>query len=125
MTDTQYPGTLYDYAAGHYCGVLVTERVMRKLAASQAKHTEEVKRILSDNKSEIFPSSWTLHYPDGVQTAVYFIDTGKYARTVDESIKAALRHDTPRARFPVFYASSMDEAAKLADARHEAEADPC
>ena len=122
---SQYPGTLYDYTAGHYCGVLVTERVMRKLAASQARHTEEVKRILSDNKDDVFPSSWALHYPDGVQTAVYFIDTGKYARTVEDSIKAALRHDTPRARFPVFYAPSMDEAARLADARHAAGDSTC
>lgn len=122
---TQYPGTLYDYTAGHYCGVLVTERVMRKLAASQARHTEEVKRILSDNKDDVFPSSWTLHYPDGVQTAVYFIDTGKYARSVESSIEAALRCDQPRARFPVFYAPSMDAAKELADARHAAGADQC
>jgi predicted nucleic acid-binding Zn-ribbon protein len=35
-------GTLYTYSAGHYCGVLVTEKVMRKLVALQQKHLEDI-----------------------------------------------------------------------------------
>lgn len=116
-----YPGTLYDYTAGCYCGVLVTERVMRKLAALQQQHMEAVKRLLTDSDGEVFPSMWTLHYPSGKQTRVSFIDGTK---TVHDAIKHALRTDQPIARYPVFYADSMKEAEALADAHH-AETHPC
>lgn len=114
---TQYPGTLYDYTAGVYCGVLVTERVMRKLAALQAQHVEAVRRLLTDNIDEVFPSSWTLHYPDGKQTSVHFIDTADW-RSAEQAIRSATHAHQPVARFPVFYAEGMKDAAALADARH-------
>lgn len=113
---TIYPGTLYDYTAGVYCGVLVTEEVMRKLAKLQHQHLEAVKRLLHDNQSAVFPSMWTLHYPDGIQTRVHFIDT---SASVEDRIKNAVTANQPTPRFPVFIAASMDEARALADARHE------
>jgi hypothetical protein len=116
MSDTTiYPGTLYDYAAGVSVGVLVTERVMRKLVALQAAHLEAVKRLLADSGDEVFPSMWTLHYPGGVQTHVTYIDS---SRSVEGAIRNASVGNQPRPRFPVFLAGSMDEARALADARH-------
>lgn len=112
-----YPGTLYDYTAGVYCGVLVTERVMRKLAALQAQHLEAVRRLLHDSTDEVFPSSWTLHHPEGKQTVVTFIDTTPYT-TVEERIRLATTANQPVARFPCFLASSMQDARAMADARH-------
>jgi hypothetical protein len=47
-----HPGSLYDYTAGCYCGVLVKEQVMRKLAVLQAQHMEAVKRLLTDETIE-------------------------------------------------------------------------
>jgi hypothetical protein len=111
-----HDGTLYDYTHGVFCGVLITQSVMKKLAALQHKHLEEVKRLLSDSadNGEVFPSSWTLHYPNGVQTTVRFIDTDADVR---ERIRLATRHDQPKACFPVFIADSMDRAKGMADAR--------
>lgn len=111
-----YPGTLYKYSAGAYCGVLVTERVMRKLAKLQAAHLESVKRLLADSVDEVFPSMWTLHHPDGKQTHVEYIDL---SRSAQRSIESAGVAHPPVACFPVFIAASMDEAKRMADARHE------
>ncbi len=114
-----HPGTLYDYSAGVYCGVLVTEKVMRKLAGLQAKHLEDVKRLLCDeaDRGNVHPSMWTLHYPDGEQTDVKYIDT---SADLSGRIKNATIANPPIARQVVFVAGSMDEAKKMADARHAA-----
>lgn len=114
-----HTGTLYDYSAGVYCGVLVTEKVMRKLAALQAQHLEAVKRLLSDEaeRGNVHPSMWTLHTPDGEHTTVRYIDT---SADVQQRIKAATISRQPEACPVVFIASSMDEAKHMADARHSA-----
>jgi len=117
MTYETYPGSLYDYTAGAYCGVLVKEHVMRKLAGLQAKHLEEVKRLLIDeaDRGNVFPSMWTLHYPGGEQTTVNFIPKGD---DVYQRIKNATTGAQPRHIPVVFIASSMEEAKAMADARH-------
>ena len=92
---------------------------MRKLAALQAQHLESVKRLLSDeaDRGNVYPSMWTLHHPDGVQTTVRFIDTS-------EDLKGRIKNATitrqPTAQPLVFIAGSMDEAKQMADARHAA-----
>lgn len=117
MTYETYPGSLYDYTAGVYCGVLVKEHVMRKLASLQTKHLEEVKRLLTNEADlgNVFPSMWTLHYPGGEQTTVIFIskDDDVYQR-----IKNATTAAQPRHIPVVFIASSMEEAKKMADERY-------
>ena len=114
-----HPGTLYDYTAGVYCGVLVTEKVMRKLAALQAQHLESVKRLLADEaeRGNVHPGMWTLHYPEGKQTEVKFIDTSADLR---KCINNATTSNQPTAHKVVFIAGSMDEAKQMADARHAA-----
>lgn len=118
MTDTEiqtYPGTLFSYTAGTYCGVLITENVLKKIAALHHEHLEKVKRVLTDNAAEVFPSMWTLHYPDGKQTHVDYIDT---SRTTGDAIRTASWINQPRACHPVFIAKTMAEAEAMADARH-------
>jgi hypothetical protein len=112
-----YDGTLYDYSAGALCGVLVKERVMKKLAALQAKHLEDVKRVLSQgaDNGDVFQSDWTLHYPNGVQTEVRFLDP---LRDGHERIKRAITAHPPRAHKLVFIATCMDDAKKAADAHY-------
>lgn len=109
-------GTLYNYTAGVLCGVLVKERVMRKLVALQTKHLEDVKRVLSDgaDNGEVFPSSWSLHYPDGGQTVVEYIETGV---DVQRRIRTAITANPPKVCKTVFIASGMEEATQMADAR--------
>jgi hypothetical protein len=111
-----HTGTLYDYTAGTNCGVLVTEKVMRKLAGLQAKHLEDVKRLLSNEAEHgnVYPSMWTLHYPDGKQTHVQFIDT---SADLQRRIKAATTSRGPIAYPLVFIAGSMEEAKQMANAR--------
>lgn len=109
-------GTLYDYTAGSYCGVLVKENVMRKLVRLQQEHLEKVKRLLSDeaDKGNVFPSMWTLHYPDEKQETVNFIDT---KADVKLRIENATTSNQPRSHELVFIAGSMKEAKQMADAR--------
>lgn len=109
-----HPSTLYKYTAGVYCGVLVDEPTMRKLAKLQTQHLEAVKRVLSDSDG-VYPYMWTLHHPDGVQTTVNYINT---ELTKEAAIKNATTTNGPVACFPVFIAGSMDEAKQLADERH-------
>jgi hypothetical protein len=113
---TIHNGTLYDYTAGVLCGVLVKERVMRKLAALQARHLEDVKRVLSDgvDNGEVFPSSWSLHYPNGRQEVVKYIEVGE---SVQGRIQSAITANPPKACKTVFIASGMEEATQMADAR--------
>lgn len=116
MTYKTYPGTLYNYTAGTLCGVLITEPVMRKLAKLQAKHLEDVKRLLTDEneRGNVFPHMWSLHYPNGEQTTINYIATNY---TVEDRIASAVVSHPPRACFPVFIAGSMDEAEEMADNR--------
>lgn len=107
-------GSLYSYSAGFYCGVFMKESVMKKLAKLQAKHSDDVKRLLTDeaDNGNVFPYGWTLHYPDGIQTTVHYIDqTG----TAKKSIDAAVRTDVPKHHPLVFIAGSMGEAEIMAD----------
>ena len=62
-----HSGSLYDISCGHRCGVLVKESTMKKITKLQATYLEDVKRVLSSEaeKGNVFPSMWTLHYPDG------------------------------------------------------------
>jgi hypothetical protein len=115
-TYTTYPGTLYNYTAGVLCGVLITEPVMRKLVRLQTKHLEDVKRLLTDEneRGNVFPSMWTLHYPNGEQTTVEYIATNY---TAQQRINSAVVSHPPTACFPVFIAGSMDEAKEMADNR--------
>lgn len=110
-------GSLYDYTAGVYCGVLVKENVMRKLVALQHKHMEAVKQILTDeaDKGNVFPSMWTLHYPEGEQTTVHYIDTSE---DVYRLIDTAVYGHQPRHIPLVFVAGSMEEAKAMADAHY-------
>lgn len=111
-------GSLYDYTAGVACGVLVKEKIMRKLVKIQNRYLEEIKRVLSDgaDSGSVFPSMWTLHYPQGIQTHVYYIDS---AADVKNNIEWAIKADTPTHRPLVFIAKNMKDAERMADARYE------
>lgn len=113
-----HPGTLFKYTAGVYCGVFMKEATMRRLAKLQAAHLEQVRRILADgaDRGELFPAGWTLHYPEGEQTVVHFIDT---AYSVSQRIQWATISQPPEALPLVFVADGTADAKRQADARHE------
>ena len=112
-------GSLYDYSAGCYCGVLVKESTMKKLVKLQNDHLQKVKSLLTDHadKGNVFSSHWTLHHPEGKQTNVRFIDESK---EVHHRIKTATTSHQPTHHKLVFIANGMKEAKQMADSHHSA-----
>jgi hypothetical protein len=113
-----HPGSLYEYTAGTYCGVLVTEPVMRRLVRLQTKHLEAVKRLLTDQAAvgNVFPADWTLHYPAGVQTVVHFIGPDDALARIAHAIHSSRPKHVPL----VFVAPNMAAAEAMANAHYEA-----
>lgn len=58
-SDKLIPKRLYEYNAGCYCGVYMPEHVMKKLAKLQCSYAHEVKKLLEENKSELYAADWT------------------------------------------------------------------
>jgi len=122
MENSKYeivPEKLFDFTAGVYCGVLMPEHVMKKLAKLQAAYLQDVKRLLTDHKDELYPSSWTLHYPEGKQTQVKFTSTETECDSIESRINNATIASKPVHCPLVFNASSMEEAEAMANAHYE------
>lgn len=111
-----YNGRLYNYGNFFTCGVLIRERIMRKISKLQSKYLEEVKKVLTSGaeNNEVFSSNWTLHYPEGEQTTVRFIDI---SLDVKNSIDSATLTAKPLYSPVVFIAASMKEAEEMANER--------
>lgn len=73
---------LYSYNPSNYCGVLMTEKVMKKLANVTAKFEVEVRRILTENIGDLYSYNWSLAYPNGAQTSVVFGDSDGVAERI-------------------------------------------
>ncbi|HGK4909785.1 TPA: hypothetical protein ACLMQK_004544 [Yersinia enterocolitica] len=120
MSDERYkiiPESLFDLS-GVYCGVVMPERVMRKIVKLQAACIQEIKRTLTEHKDELYASNWTLYYPNGEQKEVRYIDPSD-SINIESRIKHAAFINQPRHLPLVFIASSQDEAKSMADAHHE------
>ena len=109
-----HDGDLYKYSAGSFCGVLVTKKVMKKLVKLQHEHLRAVKALLLDGADEddVFPAMWALHYPEGKQTPIDYIDT---SADLKDHISRAVHSGQPERLDTVFVSSSMDEAEAMAD----------
>jgi hypothetical protein len=70
---------LFDFTNSQYCGVLITEQVMKRLVKLESKYLHEVKLILNEELSNgaVFPSDWGLTYPKGVQTTYRYTSKNK------------------------------------------------
>lgn len=51
---------MFDYSAGGYCGVVMPEHVMKRLAKLNHKYSSEVRKILHAHKDELYVSDWAL-----------------------------------------------------------------
>ena len=51
---------LYDFPAGHYCGVLMPKHVMVRVAKLQAKYVRELREVLTENYAALYASNWTI-----------------------------------------------------------------
>ena len=114
-----HPEHLYDFSAGVYCGVLMTEQVMKKLAKLQAKYLEDTKRLLTTHKDELYHSSWSLYYPHGKQTVIKYISQNEF-NTIEDRIGYATMTHPPKHCPLVFIAKDTEEAEKMAVARDAA-----
>lgn len=66
------PERLYDFPAGSFCGVLMPEKVMKKISKLYTKYNNEIKRVLIDNKDCLYPQHWTMATDENKkQDAVY------------------------------------------------------
>lgn len=72
MTAKRISGNWFNVNNGAYCGIVMPEHVMKKLAKLYVKHNDEVKDLLIQHKDEIYPYEWTLAYPNGEQKVVAF-----------------------------------------------------
>lgn len=72
MTTKRMSGNWFNVNNGTYCGIVMPEHVMKKLAKLYAKHNDEVKDLLTQYKDEIYSYEWTLAYPNGEQKIVAF-----------------------------------------------------
>lgn len=118
MSDVKtYSGSLYEYTAGVFCGVLITERVMKKLARLQSDYLLQVKLMLLDeyDRGNVYPSDWTLHYPKGKQTTVNYIDETMSGGSIRDRINKAVHSHQPKHMPLVFIASDRKEAQRMAD----------
>lgn len=52
-------GKLYSLSFDRYHGVLLPERIMKKIVGISAKYADEVKKILYENKDDLYEYNWT------------------------------------------------------------------
>ena len=72
MTAKRMAGNWFNVNNGAYCGIVMPEHVMKKLAKLYTKHNDEVKDLLTQHKDEIYPYEWSLAYPNGEQKTVVY-----------------------------------------------------
>lgn len=108
----------YDYTAGHYCGVYMPEDVMRNLVKLQSKYTEEMKKVLQENKEKLIASHWTMATSEG-KPATYV----KFALPqTDEDVQSRInlfKIPEPKYVEKVFFVDSYEEAKKICEQLHE------
>ena len=113
-------GTMYTMDNGCRLGVALNKVAMLKVLKLQQEYNEKLRTIICDQAAEgnARRYMWTLHYPEGEQKTVYYLDTSKQ-ECIDDHIKRIFVASAPqKIEAPLFIAGSMDEASLMADARH-------
>lgn len=87
MSNTNENTRWYNFNAGQFCGVMMPEHVMKKLAKLNAKYSDEVKRVLEENKADLRSSNWTC-VGTNPQTTIQFVSKeGEQWNSIDNRIK--------------------------------------
>ena len=111
---------LYDYSAGIYNGVLVPEKVMKKLVKLNTKYKEEIKKLLKANENIIYPSHWTMAYTEddnGKIThskKIKYVEEGYSPEEIVDRI-TLFRTDKPEYIKNVYLVKDRDEATAIAE----------
>ena len=111
MTAKRMAGNWFNVNNGAYCGVVMPEHVMKKLAKLYAKHNDEGKDLLTRYKDEMYPYEWALAYPNGEQRVVVYnatyLSTEERIERYDENLKINRLED--------FYVSDADTYSERQD----------
>lgn len=113
---------LYNYPAGPYCGVLVPEEVMRKIAKYNLNYASGIRKILNEYKDELYVSNWTSATKWSgnkivARVTVTYTEESATEEKLDQRISlfsealAALPAYVPE----VFLVNSRDEATRIAE----------
>ena len=103
---------LFDFTNSQYCGVLVTEQVMKRLVKLESKYLHEVRLVLNEelDNGAVFPSNWGLTYPEGVQTTYHYTSKNK------DDAKRRIELATMQSKVvhqPIVFIASDDKAAQI------------
>lgn len=106
---------LYDFPAGAFCGVLMPEKVMKKIAKLHHKHNEEIRRVLYENKEHLYSSHWTMAVEEGKET-VYVTYTLSKPSCLDGIEQRINLYAPPKCRYQedVYIVKNHDEAEGIA-----------
>lgn len=111
MTVKRMAGNWFKVDNGVYCGIVMPEHVMKKLAKLYAKHNDEVKDLLTQYKDEMYSYEWALAYPNGEQKVVIYnathSSTEERVERYDENLKINRLED--------FYVSDADTYSERQD----------
>lgn len=109
---------LYDFPAGGFCGVIMPEKVMRKITKLNAKYSAEIKKILTEQKDELHASEWTLANKmngDKIekQVTINYVYKQHPWITIEDRIKL---FEPPKPRYikECYLVSTMEEAKEIA-----------
>ncbi len=105
---------LFSFSNSQYCGVLVTENVMKKIAKLEAKYLNDIRLLLSDehDRGNVISSDWGIVYPEGKTTYFYYSDKSS---DVKQRIKVSCLSSKIEHRPVVFIADNYEDAQKQAN----------
>jgi hypothetical protein len=92
----------FDMSAGSYCGVLIKEKLAKKLQKLLYKQSLEIQKLLGENIDELQLSNWTLVYPDNKQTSINYFENNTNEEKM-ERIKLFNKADRIKYIPDVFY----------------------
>jgi hypothetical protein len=112
------PNRMYDLPAGHYCGVIMPEHVMKRIMRAAAKYSNEVKKILNDHKAELHSSQWTGSYRTGSDGKITEHVKIHYVLTDDQEVErriALFKPGQPTCLNTVYVVNDYKEAQAVCD----------
>jgi len=116
--DKVIPKRLYEFNAGNYCGVFMPEHVMKKLVKLHSKYNDEVRKILNENKDELYASHWTLaNKKDGekIVKQVYVKYTKRGDKRDVENRISLFKVAQPEYQPTIYLVDSYEEANEIAE----------
>ncbi|MEW6006136.1 MAG: hypothetical protein AB1695_12560 [Stygiobacter sp.] len=107
---------LYSFNYNGYCGVLLPEKVMKKIMKLFVKYTDEIKKVLYENKQDLYEYHWTLANKmngDKIEIQKVIIYTTKSKQDLDNRL-SIFQAPKPKYEPEVFIVENRQEAEEIA-----------